>query len=808
MLNLPELRHTVRGLRRTPGFTAVAVLTLAVGIGATSTVYSFVSAVFAASSPPDHLERFVALWSSPVKQGDQKGVVSLRDYVEWRRRAGVFDRVGAFRRVAFNMGASDGPVRASGTAAAGEYLDVVGERIAFGRGLGSGDEQPGAPRVVLLGNRIWRERFGAATEVLGRTVRLDGEPTTIVGVLAAKPLSPDLVVPLRLDPAGADYEVRSLFVFARRHEAVSFERARGEMLALGRALERERPERDRGWTINTRPLAEEFIGRNARIVFGILVAAVTAVLLIGCANIASLLLARGLARQRSLAIRSALGASRGRLAAQALLESGLVAAAGGVGGAAIGYAGLAALRAWAPSVSEVVANVAFGWRVVLFAAAAAAVAAVAAGLLPAFQGSRVDLERALREGSAGSTAGSHARRLRLSLVVGEVTLSVVLLFVAGLFLRTLVALQSVEPGFDARGVLTSRVTLPESEFPSPDQVVAFFERSAAAVAGHPTVVSASVASRVPTAGSRYNPNRTLVVEGLTVSGGEGVFALDLTVAPAFFPTLGIPLVEGRDFTSRDRAGAPLVAIVNRTMARKYWGGRSPVGGRLRLGDEPAAGAWRIVVGVVGDVRNDDIDEPPVPHVYVPLAQRPERSMTFVVRSRGDPSTIVPTLRAAVAGTAPDLPLYDVATLEEVVRMDLADSRTLVVTLALYACAALLLAAVGIGGVLAQTVSQRVPEIGIRIALGGSTAQVVWPLLRQALGGVGAGLLVGLGLATVIGRLISDVLFQVSPLDPVTGVAVVAALGASAAVAVLGPIRRAAHVDPVVALRGESGRARS
>ncbi len=640
--------------------------------------------------------------------------------------------------------------------------------------------------------------------MLGRTVRLDGQPTAIVGVLAARPLSPDVVVPIALDPAAADYEARSLFVFARLQPSVSPDQARAEMLALGRELEAERPARDRGWTVNTRPLAEEYIGRNARIVFGILLAAVTAVLLIGCANIASLMVARGMSRQRNLAIRSALGASRGRLAAQTLVESGLVATAGGLGGAGLAWAGLAALQASAPSMSEVVASVQVGPRVVLFAGAASAVATVAAGLLPALQGSRVNVERVLREGSAW-TAGGGAKRLRMALVAGEVALSVALLVVAGLLLRTLIGLQSVDAGFDARGVLTSRVTLPASGHESPGLATAFFERTVAALEQDAAVVSASVASRVPAAGSRYNPNRSLTVEGLTARQGEGVFALDLAAAPRFFTTLGIPILEGRDFSAHDRAGTPLVAIVNRTMAKRYWGGRTPVGGRLRLGDEDSPDAWRVVVGVVGDVRNDDIDSPPLPHVYVPAAQRPERSMTLVIRTRGDPASFAAPLRSIVSRLAPEVPLYDVATMEEVVRQDLADTRVLVLVLSLYAVAALLLASVGVGGVLAQTVSQRVPEIGVRLALGGTAARVVWLLVRQTLAGVGLGLAAGLALAVAVGQVMASLLYRVSPLDPVTYAAVIAALGISAAAAAIGPAARAARVDPVIALRGQAGR---
>jgi predicted permease len=801
MLQLPsDVSHGARLLARTPGFTAVALATLAIGIGASSMVYSFVTATLASSSPPDDVGRSVSVWSYQRGQGDPRGVVSPHDYMAWRRRATSFDRIGAFRRVGLNLSGIDQPVRVGGEEVAGEYLRIVGRQVAIGRSFTAADESPGAGHVAVLGDRFWRDRFGGDPQVVGRTIRLDGEPATIIGVLAPRPLSPQVVVPMRLGAGGGTDMARSVFVFARLHKDASFEQAREEMAAIARALADELPDTHRGWTVDVRPLAEEFLGRNARLVFGLLLAAVTAVLLIGCANIANLMVARGLSRQRDLAIRYALGASRWRLVGHVLVESALLAGAGGVLGAVVAHAGLAWLHASLPSMSEVAANAHIGLRVLLFATLFSAVATLAFGLVPAFQGASPDTDRVLREASVRTGVSPGSRRLQGILVSGEVLLSVALLVVAGLLIRTLVALYAIEPGFDARGVLTSRLTLPEPAYATGERVAGFYRDVIARVTEQAAVVHASAGSRVPAAGSKYNPNRSLVIEGRPARDGESLFALDLTVAPGYFATLGIPLTGGRDFAAADRHDAPLVAIVNQTMARRHWGDRSPVGARLRLGDEDAPDRWRTVIGVAGDVRNDDIDAPPLPHVYVPHAQRPERSMTLIVRSAEDPLALAAPLRAAVSAVDPSLPLYDVATMEQIVREDLSGTRVLVVVLASFALSALLLAVIGIGGVLAQTVTQRVPEIGIRMALGATSIRVVALVLRQTLVSVGAGLALGLALAVALARLIGSILYGVAPLDPGTYAAAIAALLGSALVASVVPAARAARVDPLAALR--------
>lgn len=789
-----------RALARTPGFTLVAVATLALGIGATTMVYSFVSGVLAASAPPRTIDRQVALWSYQRAQGPGKGVVSPRDFVEWRRRARSFSGLAAFRRAGFNLGTGERAERVSAYVASAGFFEIVEYDVAMGRPMNGADEAPGAPPVVWLGHRFWRERFGGASDVVGRTIALDAQPAVVAGVLAPRPLQPDIVVPLVLDAARTDFDARALFVFGRLRDGATIEQARAEMTRIAEALEGEWPETHRGWGVNTRPLAEEYVGRNARIVFAVLLGAVTAVLLIGCANVANLLVARGLGRQRELAVRAALGATRGRLFRHLLVESAWLSAAGAVLGAAAAAAGLAWLRSTWPAASEIVGAVRLAPRILLFAILFSAAATIVFGVLPAWQATRPHLEPLLREASARTAGSRRIDAWRRTLVAGQVLASVVLLVVSLLLVRSLIALQAIEPGFVPRGVLTARVTLPARTYRGPDAVTAFYERVVGRIAAHPQVRRASATTRVPAAGSRYNPNRSLVIEGRPRGPEEVAFAIDLTVMPGYFSTLGIPLLEGRDFTQRDRADAPLVVIVSRTTARKYFGERSPVGARLRLGDEPTPGAWRTVVGVVGDVRNDDIDAPPVPHVYVPLAQRPERSLTIVARTDRDPAALAAVVRSSLGAEDPTIPAYEVATMEQILEADLADTRAIVHALAFFALCALILAAVGIGSVLAQTVAQRVSEIGIRMALGATAPAVVALVARQTLAAVATGLILGSAAALALGRFLGSVLYQVEASDPATYAVVVAVVAAAAALAAVAPAARAARVDPVVVLK--------
>jgi putative ABC transport system permease protein len=568
--------------------------------------------------------------------------------------------------------------------------------------------------------------------------------------------------------------------------------------AIGQALEHEYPSTNRGWSVNTRPLQEEFIGPQARLAFAILGGAVAAVLLIGCVNVANLLLAAGFARRGELAVRVALGASSVRIARQLLVECGVIAIAGGAASLLVSrwtvqfFQGTAALAIDSPWMDASGLNV----RTLSITALAAMLATLASGLAPIVAARRTDVVSGLQ---AGGRSGLRAtRRVTGLLVAAEIALAVLLLVVSGLLMRTLVAIENLDPGFDVSNTLTATVTLPRAMPPA--EAAQWFERATARVRTLPGVLVAGATSRVPFAGSRFNPNRGLEIEGRSAAGSEeGIWAVDYIVTPQLLETFRLRLVEGRTFADSDGAGAPLVAIVSETMARRFWPNRSPLGARLRQGDE-LPGQWRTIVGVVGDLRNDDADAPPIPYLYVPLAQRPAPTMTIVARTANDPAVLAAPLRRAVAELDPDQALYDVRTMEDVLEADLAGSRVLIEVLGTFAMIALGLAGLGVWAVAAQSVGQRTREIGVRVALGASALTVVRLMARQTLTpmiiGLGVGLAAGLGVA----RVMRSILFQVSPTDPMTIATTISALAVVGVLATLGPALRAAHLDPLAALR--------
>jgi putative ABC transport system permease protein len=603
-------------------------------------------------------------------------------------------------------------------------------------------------------------------------------------------------VPLALDSAANDRSARNLFVFARMRDGVSIEQVRAEMTGIGESLEREAPRTNAGWTVNTRPLQEEFVGPQARVAFAILIGTVLSVLLIGCVNIANLLLARGLARRGELSVRRALGAGSWRVARQLLVESGLIAAAGAAASLIVSRWTMQFFVTQVPVDSPWTENAGLNPRALVILMFAAVLATLGSSVAPILAARRGDLMSGLQ--ASGRSGIRLNRRLTMGLVAAEIALAVLLLVVSGLLTRTLVQLQTLDPGFEVANVLTASVTLPQTA--SEQEAARWFERALAEIRTLPGVVSAGATSRVPFAGSRFNPNRGLEVEGRSLqSADEGTWAVDYTVTPDYFETLRIPVLEGRAFSDSDGGSAPLVAVVSATMAKRFWPDRSPLGGRLRTGDEPP-GTWRTIVGVVADVRNDDADQPPIPYLYMPLAQRPLRTMTLVTKTAGEPAAMAGALRRAIGTLDPDQALYDVRTMEEVVEADLRETRVLIQVLGAFALIAVGLAGLGVWSVSAQAVVQRTREIGVRVALGASSRRIIALMARQSLPALVAGLTLGLATGLGAARLIQSLLFQVSPTDPVTISSTLAVLASVAAVAIFGPALRAARLDPSVALR--------
>lgn len=793
-----DLKAAIRQLRSAPGVALAAVLTLAVGIGSTSAVFSFIAAVMSASSPVDDMDRRVALWSRNRAEAETKNAVSAGDFVEWRRRATLLESVIALRSRSATLGGLENAVRVRVQEVTPNYFEFFRWTPPMGRTFTPADAVAGAPRVIVVSYAFWRNQLAARGDVAGMTVRLDGEPVTIIGVLPRLPAVDGVFTPLAVDDATSDRTTRNLFVFARLRDGVSIEQARAEMESIGQALEGEFPATDRGWSVNTQPAQEEFIGPQARLALAILAGAVASVLLIGCVNVANLLLARGFARRGELAVRVALGAGSWRIARQLLVECGLIAAIGAVASIAVSRWTMQYFQATAPlSIdSPWMDGDGLNFRALAITAVAGIVATLASGLAPILAARRTDVITALQaSGRSGLRAN---RRLTGSLVAAEIALAVMLLIISGLTMRTLIAIESLDPGFDVTDTLTATITLPLAT-PAAD-AARWFERAIARVRAVPGVISAGATSRVPFAGSRFNPNRGLEIEGRTaIRSDEGTWAVDYVITPQLIETLHVRLIEGRTFTDGDGAGAPLVAIVSEAMAERYWPGRSPLGAHVRQGDEPA-GEWRTVVGVVHDIRNDDADAPPIPYLYVPLAQRPVRTMTLVLRTAGDAAALATPLRRAVSEIDRDQALYDVRTMEDVLEADLAGSRVLIEVFGAFALIALGLAGLGVWAVAAQSVGQRTREIGVRVALGATARHVARLMAMQGLMpiaiGLGLGLMAGLGVA----RVMRSILFQTSPTDPLTIAGTIAALAIVGCVATLGPALRAARLDPLAALR--------
>jgi putative ABC transport system permease protein len=793
-----DILTALRQIRRAPATTAAAIVTLAIGIGATTAVLTFIMAVLSAATPADDMTRLVGIWSHNRAESETKGLVSAGDYFEWRTRARTIESLSAWRRRSFNVSGAGLPVRIPAQLVTPDYFQTFGWQPLMGRLFSADDARPGAPRVVVLSYTYWQNSRAGNPDVIGQTMRLDGEPATIIGVLPRLAAASDIFVPLVLEGERGNHADRTLFVHGRLAAGATLESARAEMETIGAALEREFAATNRGWSINTRPLQEEFVGASARLALGLLAAIVVTVLVIGCVNIANLLLARGAARRGELAVKLALGAGGWRVVRQLLVECFVLAALGGVLSIAVSRVTLNVLLGLGAVDSPWVANSGLNPRALLFTVVASLLATGVAGLAPALAARRASLVDNMRDGSRSSVGG--ARRTTRVLVTAQVALAVTLLVVAGLLVRTLGAIQRLDPGFEMDNVLTAVVTLPDA-MPA-DAAARWVEQAVEHARRLPGVVTVGATSRLPFAGSRWNPNRGLEIEGQQAPGDDaGRWAVDYAVTPGLVEALRIRLIEGRTFTAGDGAGAPAVAIVNQAMVRRFWQGRSPLGARLRRGDDPP-GQWRTVVGVVADVRNDDADQPPLPYLYVPHAQQPTRTVALALRTSGVPEALIDPLRSAMQNVDGDQAFYDVRSMRQVWEADLESSRVLIQVMGALALVALGLAGLGVWGVTAQSVGQRTREIGLRVALGASPAMVGRLIAFQGLKPIAVGLALGVALGLGAGRVMRSILFQVTPSDPWTLIGTLTALLAVGLVATFGPAIRAARIDPVDALRAD------
>ncbi|HET6229024.1 MAG TPA: ABC transporter permease [Longimicrobiaceae bacterium] len=805
---LQDLRYAVRTLLRAPGFTAVAVLTLALGIGATSAIFSAVYAVVLRPFPFADPQRVVLM--EETWRGEP-GDVSPANFVELLGEKGVFEGLAASRSGSFNLDAGGEPERVEGERVTSGYFAAFGAAPALGRTFAPAEDPPGGERVAIVSHRLWMRRLGGDAAVVGRPVRVGGEPYTVVGVMPqefdATAGPSDLWLPLALTPEQASKrDEHYLMVFGRLLPGVTLEAARARMAAAGAGLVRRFPKDNAERSLRLTPYVDAVVG-DYRQRLMVMLGAVGFVLLIACANVASLVLARAAGRSREIAIRGALGAGRWRVVRQMLTESAVLGGAGAAAGLALAWWGVGALVAAGPPGIPRLEQAAIDGPVLAFTAAVALASTVLLGLAPALRAARPDLQGTLNQGGRGSTAGPASDRLRAALVVGEVALALTLLVGAGLLVRSAVLLAGVQPGFDPDGLVAGRLSLPAARYARPEDVSGAMERIAAELAATPGVEASAVATTAAFDGA--GSTNGLVPEGRPLEAASAIDSRMRIVTPGYFGALRIPLRRGRDFTAADGPGAPRVIVVSEAFARVAWPGQNPMGKRIACCEAGPDGAplWKEVVGVAGDVHSDGPAQPSGPEFYLPVRQAPaaawswtQRSMTLVARGRGGSGAVTAAMRAAAHAVDPSLPLYEVATLRDRIGQSTLRERFNGGLLSVLGAIGLLLAVVGIYGVTAYFVTQRTHEIGVRVALGAASRDVLRLVVGRGLGLALLGVALGSAASLALTRFLSGFLFGVSPTDPLTFVVVAALLAGVALLASWLPARRAVRVDPMVALR--------
>jgi len=803
-----DLRFALRQLFKSPGFTFVAVLTLALGIGANTAIFTIVNAVFLEKLPYREADRIAVIWEINADRPERSNVVAPANFIRWKERLTAFESLAAYAETRANLVDGGSPEELIAQNVTAEYFSVIGVGPFLGRAFTAEEAATPKSSAVILSYELWQRRFGADHSIIGRIIQLNGRPQTVIGVMPAgarlflkagslvdKPV--DFWWPFVLGPEARQPMGRYLSVIGRLKPGVSIENARTEMNAISASLTAELPEFDTGWSVKVVPLRAELSG-EIRSALLLLSGAVVFVLLIACANVANLLLARGSARRHEMAIRAALGATRAQLIKQLLIECLLLGILGGLAGLLVAQWSLALLEALSPVDLATAGHLSLGYPVLAFTAAVSIFTAVACGLASAFEGSRGDVQQALVQGGRQIGGGVRHRRLRHAFVIAEMALAVVLLVGAGLMLRSFASMRQVDPGFDSNSVLTMRMQLPRAKYPDDSARIRFFRELTARVSALPGVQAAGAVSYLPMAG--LGAATSFTIEGQPPSAPGQDKSTAVTVCQnGFLQALKIPLLRGRLFTEQEMQEKRDVVIINEALARQYFPNEDPIGKRVTI-DMADENVPTEIVGIVGDTRGVDLVTPARPESFWPHPQLGYNLMTLTVRTAGNPLGSAQAIEAQVHALDKDQPVSDVRTMDQWVARSLAQTRFSSSLLIAFAGLALLLAAVGIYGVMSYAVSQRTAEIGVRLAVGAEgkdiLKMIVWDGVRLA----GTGLALGLLLAVALSRALTSLLFQTMSADPATYAVVITVLGGVALLASYLPARRASKIPLVQALR--------
>jgi putative ABC transport system permease protein len=798
-----DVKFGVRVLLKSPGFAFVAVLVVALGIGANTAIFSVVNAVLLRPLPFDAPERLVRVFGTNPQRNSFSRPYSYLNFSDLRAQNGSLESLAAYSGTSAALSGAETPEQITGVLASGDIFRVLKTKPLLGRLLSPEDEKPGGSPVAVISYGLWRRRFGSDANVVGRQLRLDGREREIIGVTPADfrfefvTDAADFWTPI--DPQASGFQSRGaifLEVIGRLKPGVSIEQAQADMGGIMGRLQQAYPNPNAGIGIRLAGAREELVG-DLRPTLLVLLGAVGCVLLIACANVANLLLARAAGRGREMAVRVALGASRGRIVRQLLTESTMLACVGGLLGLLFAVWGVSLLSSFIPADVPRFDETNLDLRVLGFTLAASVLTGMLFGLAPAIHSSKLDMNEALKEGGRSATEGRGRNRVRSLLIVSEVALSLVLLVGAGLLIKSFVKLRNTDPGFDPRNTLTASLSLASVRYEKDEQITSFYDQLIERVRALPGVESVGAVSPLPLSGNGMSYSFVLL-DRPEPPPGQGLSASARFITPDYFRAMAIPLRKGRVFTDQDKTGTPPVLVVNEAFARRYLPGEEPLGKRMRLGFGRIEGE---IVGVVGDVRGNSLSVPGGPEYYIPQSHAASSDMSLVVRTgTSDPSALAPALRGVLREMDKDQPLYEVRTMSALVSRSVARQRFSMTLIGVFAALALSLAAVGIFSVMSFLVAQRTHEIGIRMALGAQGRDI----LRMVVGHGMTLTLVGVGLglagAFALTRLMSSLLFGVSATDPVTFGGVAALLAAVALLACYVPARRATRVDPMVALR--------